>query len=68
MGFKPKPPTHEQTVDMKVTLPTAHHARLVSVGEKHNLPPEDVLKQFISWAIETGNIGTTRRKKAPKKD
>lgn len=67
MGFKPKPPAHEQTATLTVTLPSAHHARLVTVGEKHNLPPEEVLRQFVAWAIETGNIGPTRTRKAPKK-
>ena len=64
MGFKPKPPAKEQTVEMTVTLPAAHHARLVAVGEKHNLPAEEVLKQFVAWAIETGEIGSRSRKKA----
>ena len=64
MGFKPKPPTKEQTVDLTVNLPMPHHARLVAVGEKHNLPPEEVLKQLVAWAIESGEIGSRSRKKA----
>ena len=67
MPFKPKPKVAEQTVDMTVTLPATHHARLVAAGQKHNLPPEEVLKQFVAWAIETGNIGSKPRKKATTK-
>lgn len=66
MGFKPKPPAIEKTVDITVKLPAAHHERLVAVGEKHNLPAEEVLKQFIAWAIETGTI-SSRSRKSPKK-
>jgi hypothetical protein len=70
MGFKPKPPAVEKTVDITVSLPAAHHERLVAVGEKHNLPTEEVLKQFIAWAIDTGAISSRSRKaskKAPAK-
>lgn len=61
MGFKPKPPAVEKTVDITVTLPAAHHERLVAVGQKHDLPAEEVLKQFIAWAIESGTIGSRSR-------
>jgi hypothetical protein len=67
MGFKLKPPVQEKTATLTVTLPAAHHARLVAVGEKHNLPPEEVLRQFVAWAVETGNIGSARTRKPSKK-
>jgi hypothetical protein len=70
MGFKPKPPAVEKAVDITVSLPAAHHERLVAVGEKHNLPAEEVLKQFVAWAIDTGAISSRSRKaskKAPAK-
>jgi hypothetical protein len=67
MPFKPKPKVVEQTVDVTVALPAAHHARLVAVGRKYDLPPDEVLKQFLAWAIETGNIGSKPRKKATTK-
>ena len=66
MAFKPKPQVAEQTVDITVSLPAAHHARLVTVGQKHKLTPEEVLKQFVSWAIETGNLGSKRKKATTK--
>ncbi len=71
MAFVPKPKQEEQTVTLTVTLPQAHHARLVAVGSRYSLPPEEVLVQFIGWAIDAGELGgkKTRSKsaKAPKK-
>jgi hypothetical protein len=62
--FKPKPPVKEQFIDLTVSLPANHHAHLVAVGKKSEIPPEEVLKQFVAWAIETNQIGPKRRKKA----
>ena len=66
MGFKPKPPVVEKSVEITVSLPADHHERLVAVGQKHDLPAEEVLKQFIAWAIETETISTRSRKAAKK--
>ena len=64
--FKPKPIVQTQTVDVTITLPSTHHDRLVAAGLKHNLPPAEVLRQFVEWALETGQLAPKRRK-SPKK-
>ena len=62
--FKPKAPVQEQFVEMTLSLPASHHAHLVMVGKKAEICPEEVLKQFVAWAIETDQIAPKRRKKA----
>jgi hypothetical protein len=62
--FRPTPP--EQNVKITLEIPATHHARLVAAGAEHNLPAEEVARQFLSWAITTKMIATPAPKKTRK--
>ena len=66
--FKPRPITPIETVDVMITLPSAHHDRLVAAGLKHGLPPAEVLRQFVEWALDTGQLAPKRRKSSRNTD
>ena len=59
----------KKTVELKeitISLNPDHIARLGTMGKGKDLTAEEVLAQFVTWALETGFLGR-KKKKTPTK-
>lgn len=67
MPFVPTKPQPSLPKTIQLTVPAAIHEHLQGVADTHGLQVHEVVEQFLTWAVNNGEIqAKASRKKAGK--